>query len=73
MKTLSELIEFVNHCEAAGVKIPDNVFVCSPEIIKEATPWEAVGDAAILRDAMSIKIYGIRVVREFAEVMTSGN
>ena len=69
MKTLSELIDFVHGCEAFGIKVPDNMFVCSPEIIQEAEPWGMFKDKGITRDATSIKIYGVRVVRDFAEVV----
>ena len=66
--TLSDLIDFKHQLEYMGKGIPENLIIVSPEIIEEALEW--VGrDVNIIKQHSGVKIYGINVIRDYAEIV----
>lgn len=69
INTLSDLITFTESCRTMNIDIPKNMFIVSPDIIHEAIQY--VGhDMNVITFSTGIQIYGVNVIRDFAEVVT---
>jgi hypothetical protein len=67
INNMYDLLRFKTEIEAMGLEIPDNFVIVSPDIVDEAM---SVATNIPPNPLCDMRIYGIRIVREFAEVIS---
>ena len=69
IETLRDLLDLRDAIERHGLSIPENLIIVSKQVVEESKEYIGIDKNVINDESYGIRIYGIRVVRDMAEVV----